>query len=141
MSHRRGYIRGIAAALLLGYALTAAGCGGSGAQPAAGTKTAAKHPSPAAHEKNESRAVIVAAVNACKGGVDMATWLSKKSKAQMYANCENGLRRGLTEIRWYGLEVCSEVAFTSPAKTDAERQQLAARCYQGTKEKTAMIGE
>jgi hypothetical protein len=138
MSHRRGQIQGIAAVLLLGSVLTAAGCGGSGAQPSAGAK---KSSPPAHHEKHETRAVIVAAVNACKGGVDMATWLSKESKAQMYANCENGLRRGLTEIRWYGLEVCSEVAFTSPAKTDAERKQLAARCYQGTKEKTAMIGE
>lgn len=83
---------------------------------------------------------IVAAVAACRHGVDLGTWLPKDSKAQLYAGCDQGLRRGLTEIRAFGLEVCSEVAFTSPAKTDAERSRVFSACYAGTKQKTAMIG-
>ena len=81
----------------------------------------------------------MAAVASCKRGVDTGSWLSKTSKAQLYAICEGGLRRGLTEIRHYALEVCNEVVFTSPAKDKAERARVLAACYTETKQKTSKI--
>jgi hypothetical protein len=71
--------------------------------------------------------------------VDTGTWLPPSSRKPLYQVCENGLRRGLTEIRAYALEVCSEVVFTSPAKTEAEKARLQAACYDPTKLKTAKI--
>lgn len=127
-------------ALLVGVLLPGCGSGAhrsSTSSSAAPSSTGANKP---ARTAGETRRDIIAAVAACKQGADMGTWLPKASKAQLYASCERGLRRGLTELRVYGLEVCSEVAFTSPAKTDAERAQVFTRCYAGTKQKTAMIG-
>jgi hypothetical protein len=69
----------------------------------------------------------------------MGSWLPNDSKLQLYANCERGLRRGLTEIKQYGLEVCREVAYTSPAKTDAARARVFDGCYAGIKARTAMV--
>ena len=117
------------------------GCAGSG-KDAAGTHapSGSAKPSAPARTAHETRVDIVAAVAACRHGVDLGTWLPKDSKAQLYASCNQGLRRGLTEIRAFGLEVCNEVAFTAPAKTDAERSRVFTACYAGTKQKTAMIG-
>jgi hypothetical protein len=129
--------------VLLLLSAPAAGCGGASKASSANASSA----SPSSHTQtttertaHETRQDIVAAVAACRQGVDTGSWLPKASKTQLYASCDQGLRRGLTEIRAFGLEVCNEVAFTSPAKTAAERTRVFAACYAGTKQKTAMIG-
>jgi hypothetical protein len=129
------------AVLLLAGALLP-GCGGTGERRTVShvQRTDVSHEQHLTRTAGETRRDIIAAVAACKRGVDLGTWLPKSSKAQLYTSCARGLKRGLTELRVYGLEVCSEVAFTSPAKNSAERARIFASCYAGTKEKTAMIG-
>lgn len=129
--------------VLLLLSVPAAGCGGASNASSAN----ASHSTSSSHTQtttertaHETRQDIVAAVAACRQGVDIGTWLPKASRDQLYVSCDQGLQRGLTEIRLYGLEVCKEVSFTSPAKTEAERTRIFTACYAGTKQKTAMIG-
>jgi hypothetical protein len=124
---------GLAAIVLCLVAL--AGCGSSAEHS---TATAAKQ-TQASSTRGETRADIVAAVEACKRGVSMGSWLPPESKRQLYTRCELGLKRGLTEIRAYGLEVCHEVAFTSPAKAEAEHTRVFDSCYAGVKATTALV--
>src|ERR1700704_5635643 len=100
------------------------GCGSSSKDPSTGAPKPSGSKTDATttgRSRHETRGDIVAAVAACKQGVDTGSWLPTASKTQLYAICENGLRRGLTEIRQFALEACSEVEFTSPAKDAAER--------------------
>jgi len=136
---RRGHLMLIvliAGVLLAGVLLI--GCSGSSGHrsSAASNGTSASRPKPVVYE---TYADIVAAVTACRQGVDTATWLSDVNKEQLYELCNKGLRRGLTEVKQYGLEACTEVTYTSPAKTAAEKSRVFAACYAGTKEKTAII--
>jgi hypothetical protein len=71
--------------------------------------------------------------------MNTGAWLPSSSKHSLYVICENGLGQGLTEIRTYALEVCNEVAFTAPGKTEAEKARVQATCYDPTKLKTAKI--
>jgi hypothetical protein len=120
-----------------------AGCGGSSEVPSA---TSAR-PSTTSftpkvipgRSRRETRADIVAAVASCKHGVDMGTWLPGSSKTPLYKTCEQGLKRGLTEIRLYALETCNEVAFTSSAKSDADKARIFEACYQPSKLATKKI--
>lgn len=122
------------------------GCGSSNGDPSAAASKASSSSSsstsPATspgRSRHETRGDILAAIASCKQGVDTGSWLPKESRTPLYAICENGLRRGLTEIRAYALETCSEVAYTSPAKTEAEKARVFATCYEPTKQKTAKI--
>jgi hypothetical protein len=117
------------------------GCGGTDKRPITGSgSSASRRPVVATgRSRHETRADIVAAVASCRRGVNTGSWLPSASKTQLYAICENGLHRGLTEIRQYSLEVCNEVVFTSPAKDEAERARVLAACYTETKQKTAKI--
>jgi hypothetical protein len=125
-------------ALLFGVWLP--GCGGSGAHHTrAATNPADKlSPIPIVHE---TRADVVAAVAACRAGVDKAHWLSQGSKEDLHRTCDYGLRRGLTEIKRYGQEACKEVVYTSPAKSAAEKARIFATCYAGTKLRTTVAGQ
>jgi hypothetical protein len=126
-------------AIVLLAAALPAGCGSSDpARTSTATDAAATRAAVAEREAEYPQA-IAAAVAACRQGVDTGTWLSRGDKKRLYAVCNYGLRRGLTEIRTYGLQVCREVVFTSSAKTAAERSQLFARCYANAKQKTAAI--
>jgi predicted RecB family endonuclease len=117
--------------------LALAGCGGSSAHhsgsAAAGSGTTTSKPI-----IHETHADIVAAVAACRGGVNIANWLPQASKEDLYVICNKGLRRGLTEVIQYGEEVCAEVAYTSPAKSAAEKAHVYSECYAGTKLKTTV---
>jgi uncharacterized protein YceK len=83
--------------------------------------------------KQETHADIVAAVEACREGVDLGTWLPRGSKLDLYASCDKGLKRGLTEVRQYGEQVCSEVVFTMPSRTEAEKARVLDTCEAKTK--------
>lgn len=107
------------------------GCAGASSSP--GTRTSSSR-TPTRTE------LIAAAFRACRHGVDTGTWLAASSKRQLNATCSLGLEKGLTWQREYGLEICHEVAFTSPATTDAQRERIFATCYAETKRATAMIG-
>lgn len=134
----RGGYRGhlaLVLALLLGVWLP--GCGSS----------MAHHTSAAANPEDklssipivhETHADIVAAVAACRAGVDTAHWLSQINKEELYSTCNHGLNRGLTEVKQYGREVCSEVVYTSPSKTASERTRVFDACYAGTKLRTTV---
>jgi hypothetical protein len=87
---------------------------------------------------HETHADIVAAVAACRAGVETAHWLSPANKEELHKTCNHGLNRGLTEVKQYGREVCTEVAYTSPAKTRAERSRVFNTCYAGTKLRTTV---
>jgi hypothetical protein len=79
---------------------------------------------------------IVAAVTACRNGVNKASWLSPQNKEVLDETCNRGLRRGLTEVKEYALEACHEVSYTSPAKSATERARVLDECYAETKLKT-----
>jgi hypothetical protein len=119
------------------------GCGDSSkASSAASTRpsTTRSTPSPEpGRSRHETRADIVAAVATCKHGIDTGTWLPGSSKTPLYKTCEQGLKRGLTEIRLYALETCNEVAFTSAAKSEAEKHRVFETCYQPSKVATKKI--
>jgi hypothetical protein len=121
----------VALAVALSSAAVIAGCGSS----SAGHAKTASHP--AVHK--ETYAEIVSAVDSCRQGISVGTWLSKADKESLYKVCDNGLKRGLTEIKGYAHEVCNEVAFTSPAKTAAEKARIYAACDAGAEAKTASI--
>ncbi len=88
----------------------------------------------------ETHADIVAAVTACRQGVNVATWLSQANKQELYNTCNKALVRGLTEVIQYGLEVCTEVTYTSPAKSAQEKAHVFSACYAGTKLRTTVAG-
>lgn len=125
----RGYL---ALVLILLLAVLMPGCGSS-----SGTHTGAKSNPPRKtisfpiqHETHED---IVAAVEACREGIDLATWLSSANKAELYDSCNKGLKRGLTEVRQYGEQVCGEVAFTMPSASAAEKKRVLDECEEKTK--------
>lgn len=137
--HTHRYVA-LVVVLLAGVLLS--GCAGSAKHSSSDPSSSAgsSRPGvPVGRSRHETRGDIVAAVASCKRGVDTGSWLPTASKVQLYAVCENGLHRGLTEIRQYALEVCNEVVFTSPAKDEAERARVLAACYTETKQKTAKI--
>jgi hypothetical protein len=78
--------------------------------------------------RHETHADIVASVEACREGVDLGTWLSRQSKADLYDSCNKGLKRGLTEVRQYGEQVCSEVAYTMPSTSQIEKKHVLDAC-------------
>ena len=122
--------------LLLAGALLP-GCGGTGSDPAGdGSGRASTTP---LKRVVESHQVLATAVAACKQGADMGTWLSQEDKEALYRICNHGFQRGLTEIKLYGLEVCTEVAYTSPAKNAKEKARLFAACYAPTKANTVTM--
>jgi len=130
-ARRRGRV-----ALLLPSLLTMlllVGCAGGAHTGSSSQQTGAAKFKPI---EKETYADIVAAVEACRNGVDKASWLSEQNKEALHETCNKGLRRGLTEIRTYGLEVCSEVSYTSPAKTASEKARVLDECYAETKLKT-----
>ena len=77
---------------------------------------------------SETPAVIAAAVAACKQGADMAHWLPQAGREQLYKLCEHGRSRGIAMIAESARDVCSEIAFTSPAKNAAQRARVLAEC-------------
>jgi hypothetical protein len=85
---------------------------------------------PIVHETHQD---IVAAVEACRQGVALASWLPQASKAELYGSCDKGLNRGLTEVRQYGEQVCSEVAFTMPSSSDTAKKRVLSVCEAKTK--------
>jgi hypothetical protein len=113
------------------------GCGESSAHhpEIAASRARATKFKPIVHE---THADIVAAVSACRQGVNIAYWLSQANKEDLYATCDKGLRRGLTEVKQWGSEVCSEVSYTSPAKNVAEKARVFSECYAGTKVRTTV---
>jgi hypothetical protein len=115
--------------------LTLAACGASGDRNS--PSGASSRSSTVEHR--ERRQVIIAAVAACRHGVDTASWMSPADKQRLYEVCNYGLHRGLTEIKVYGLQVCREVTFASPAKTAAEKARSFSTCYAETKQRTAAI--
>jgi hypothetical protein len=123
--------------LLVGVLLL--GCGGSNEHHAGGTSSWSGTTSfkPIVQETHED---IVAAVAACRHGVDIANWLSQANKEELHETCNKGLRRGITEVKQYGSEVCAEVSYTSPAKSVAEKARVFSECYAGTKLKTTVAG-
>lgn len=119
--------------LVLLLAVVIPGCGGG----SSGSRSDAKADSPSRtisfpirHETHED---IVAAVEACREGVDLATWLSSTNKAELYDSCNKGLKRGLTEVRQYGEQVCGEVAFTMPSSSAEAKKRVLDRCEAKTK--------
>lgn len=125
---RRGHL-GLVLALLLVALIV--GCGSSGKKTGASSDPPHRTITfPIQHETHED---IVAAVEACREGVDLATWLSPTNKAELYDSCNKGLKRGLTEVRQYGEQVCGEIAFTMPASSEAERKRLLDECEAKTK--------
>lgn len=114
------------------------GCGGTSSHHAgrASTVTATTTPK----RGIESPQNIAAAVAACRQGVDTGSWLPQADKQRLYDVCNYGLRRGLTEIKTYGLQVCTEVTYASSAKTPSEKARVFSACYAPTKEKTAAAG-
>jgi hypothetical protein len=114
------------------------GCGGTGSHhPGRASTVTATTKSKRGAESPKNVAVAVAA---CRQGVDAASWLPQADKQRLYGVCNYGLRRGLTEIKIYGLQVCTEVTYTSPAKTASEKARVFSACYAPTKEKTAAVG-
>jgi hypothetical protein len=141
-----GAIRGpraplLALSLVASLVLALPGCGSDKAATASTTTSAsASQPrTEPGRSRHETRQDIVNAVAACKQGVDTGTWLPSSSRQSLYRNCELGLRRGLTEIKAYGSEACNEVAFTSPAKSEAERKRVFEACYAGVRRATAKV--
>jgi hypothetical protein len=110
----------LALALLAGALLP--GCGSSNGHRASGSSGPRK---PIMHETYEE---IVAGVEACREGVALATWLTASNRAELDETCDKGLKRGLTEVRQYGEQVCSEVAFTTPSLRTKERPRILAAC-------------
>ena len=119
----------LVAVLLLSILLTS--CGGGTSKD--GVASAPMHQTisfPIRHETHED---IVAAVEACREGVGLATWLPMRSKTELYEVCDKGLNRGLTEVRQYGEQVCGEVAFTVPSSNRAWKQRILGACEAKTK--------
>jgi hypothetical protein len=116
--------RGAAIAMLLTFVVAA--CGGSSAHHAGTSADPRKTITfPIKQENHED---IVAAVEACREGVALATWMPAASRAELDESCDKGLNRGLTEVRQYGEQVCGEVIFTLPASRAAEKTKIFAAC-------------
>lgn len=125
--------------VLIAIVLVGALLSGCGSQDRGSTKSSSVARTGLAAGHPESRRAIVAAAAACRQGVDTASWMSQADKQRLYEVCNYGLRRGLTEIQIYGLQVCDEVTFASPAKTAAEKAHVFSTCYAEAKRKTAAI--
>ncbi len=110
-------------ALLLAAAL--AGCGSSAHRGAASDP---RHPTITFPIRHETHADIVAAVESCREGVALATWLPTRGRVELDETCDKGLPRGLTEVRQYGEQVCSEVVYTLPAPRVAEKRRIFETC-------------
>lgn len=112
------------AVLLLGGIL--AGCAGSGKSEK--TYTSPGHRTVTFPIHYETHNDIAAAVEACREGVALADWLPAASRTELDKSCDQGLKRGLTEVRQYGEQVCSEVVFTIPSSRIAEKNRIFAAC-------------
>jgi hypothetical protein len=107
------------------------GCGG--ADPSNGSASDAARRTISFPIRRETHEDIVAAVEACREGVDLATWLPKAGKTELHEACDRGLKRGLTEVRQYAEEVCTEVVFTMPSSSQAEKKRVLDACEAKTK--------
>jgi hypothetical protein len=78
---------------------------------------------------HDTHPYIVAAVAACRRGVDTAYWLSPSNKANLDEICEQGFTGGINVARGYAEQACEEVAFTSPAKSSAQKAAAFHKCF------------
>jgi hypothetical protein len=130
-STRESYRGRVALLVVLLVSGVLTGCGNTGSNSASrGSGGAHTISFPIVHETHED---IVADVAACREGVDLATWLSRGSKIDLYESCNKGLKRGLTEVRQYGEQVCSEVVFTMPSAKASEKTRVLDACEAKTK--------
>ncbi len=114
-------------ALLLLATMAFPGCGGSNGHDGSARSDPPKR-TISFPIKQETHEDIVAAVEACREGVSLGTWLPSTSKSDLDGICNKGLGRGLTEVRQYGEQICGELMFTIPSSRASEKPRIFAAC-------------
>ncbi len=119
-------LRQLAPLALAAIALGACGSAHGVRRSDASSSSTATHRVPVV---GDTRASILAAIGACKRGVDTAQWLPRESREDLYRTCAGGLNYSIFAEREVGKLACEEVAYAAPSPSAAAKARAFDACY------------